>query len=79
MAQFEKPFGSAVIHDSVCRLRCELDTYGLHVKSVMNRPNLIGNIFFDSHPVPNTQKLHDSCFLIAQFGARVYGSITSRA
>jgi len=56
-AQFEKPFGSAVIHDSVCRLRCELDISGLQVRSVMNRPNLIGNIFFDPHPVPKTQKL----------------------
>jgi hypothetical protein len=63
MAQFEKPFGSTVIRDLVCRLRCEMDTSGLHVRSVMNRPKLIGNTFFDPHPVPNTQKYTTAAFL----------------
>ena len=57
MAQYEKPF-RAVRHDSVCRLGCELDISGLHVRSVMNTVSLIGNVFFDPQPVPNTQKLH---------------------
>lgn len=69
MAQSEKPFESAVIHDSGCRLRCELDTSGLHVRSVMNTPNLIGNIFFDPHPARNTQNYTTAAFLTAQFGA----------
>jgi hypothetical protein len=62
MAQCEKPFGTAVRHESVCRLRCELDTSGIHVRRVMNRVNLIGNVFFDPHPVPNTQKLRPLLF-----------------